>query len=253
MSVPATRPGSLWRNRDFPLFWFIQALSALGDSFSLIAIPLLVLHATGSIAKMGLLTGLAGAALIVAGIFAGALVDRVDRRTLLIGCDLARAVVYALIPLVWLHSPQIWLLFVVAPIGGAVGMIFQVGYVAAVPNLVDPAHITRANGQLYASYAAAGIGGPLLAGLVSGMFGPTAAIAIDANTFAVSALGLCFVRLRALANPQTGEPARPPASEPIGTPAGPPAAAPANTSARSSWSDLLVGRCSSGAIRCCGH
>ncbi|MFC6023502.1 MFS transporter [Plantactinospora solaniradicis] len=212
----------LWRGRDFPLFWSGQTLSALGDSFSLVAVPLLVLHATGSVARMGLLTGLAGAATIVAGIFAGFLVDRVDRRMLLIGCDLARAVGYALIPLVWLVSPQLWPLYLIAPACAAIGMIFQVGYVAAVPRLVAPGQVTRANGQLYASYAAAGLTGPLLAGVLSAAFGPTAAIGIDAGTFAVSALGLCFVRLRA--------PAVAPVDERSGTPA-----------ARGNWTDLLLG------------
>jgi MFS family permease len=214
----------LWRGRDFPLFWSGQTLSALGDSFSLVAVPLLVLHATGSVARMGLLTGLAGAATIVAGIFAGFLVDRVDRRALLIGCDLARTVGYALVPLIWLVSPQLWLLYLIAPACAGIGMIFQVGYVAAVPRLVDPGQVTRANGQLYASYAAAGLAGPLLAGVLSAAFGPTAAIGIDAGTFAVSALVLCFVRLRA--------PAPAPALVDEGRGA---------TAVRRNWADLLVG------------
>ncbi|MBF9134951.1 MFS transporter [Plantactinospora sp. S1510] len=212
----------LWRGRDFPLFWSGQTLSALGDSFSLVAVPLLVLHATGSVARMGLLTGLAGAATIVAGIFAGFLVDRVDRRMLLICCDLARAVGYALIPLVWLVSPQLWLLYLIAPACAAIGMIFQVGYVAAVPRLVDPGQVTRANGQLYASYAAAGLAGPLLAGVLSAALGPTAAIGVDAGTFAVAALGLCLVRLRA------------PAVTPVDGRGG-------STAVRGDWTNLLVG------------
>ncbi|MFY1670836.1 MFS transporter [Plantactinospora sp. WMMB334] len=190
-------PKALWRDRDFPLFWSGQALSALGDSFSLLAMPLLVLEATGSVARMGLLTALVGAASVGAGIVAGFLVDRVDRRLLLIGCDLFRAAGYATVPLVWLGTPHLWLLYLVAPACAAAGMVFQVGYVAAMPALVEPARITRANGQLYATYAAAGVVGPVLAGLLSGAVGPAAALAVDAGTFALSALGLSFVRLRA--------------------------------------------------------
>jgi MFS family permease len=186
----------LWRNRDFGVFWLAQTLSTVGDSFSYVAIPLLVLHATGSVTQMGLLTGLSGAASILAGIFAGVVADRVDRRRLLIACDVARMVLYALIPLAWAFGPQIWLLFLIMPLGGAFGMVFQVGYVTAVPNLVEPDRITEANGRLYASYAAASVGGPMLAGVISGLFGPTAAIAIDAGSFGVSGLGLLLVRLR---------------------------------------------------------
>ncbi|MEE6259867.1 MFS transporter [Plantactinospora sonchi] len=228
---------ALWRGRDFPLFLAGQTLAALGNSFSLIAVPLLVLHATGSIAQMGLLTGLAGGASVVAGVFAGFLVDRVDRKRLLIGCDLARAVGYALIPLVWLWSPQVWLLYLVAPAGAAVGMLFQVGYVSAVPALVDHAQITRANGHLYASYAAAGIAGPLLAGALSATIGPTAAVAVNAGTFVCSALGLRLVRFRARA---VG-PVEPDHRVGPGA-ATPPDAEPGDTAGGTArWSDLLVG------------
>ncbi|MEV7969186.1 MFS transporter [Sphaerisporangium sp. NPDC088356] len=185
----------LWRDRDFGTFWAAQTLSVAGDSFAYIAVPLLVLHATGSVAQMGLLTGVSGAAAIGAGTFAGILVDRLDRRTLLICCDLARMVVYGLVPLAWAFGPQIWLLYVVLPIGEAVGMVFQVGYVTVVRGLVRDDRVTEGNGLLYATAAAAGVLGPLLAGVVAGRFGPTAAIGIDAATFGGSALGIAFIRL----------------------------------------------------------
>lgn len=53
-SSEGSRP--LWRDRNFGIFWVAQTLSVVGDSFALIALPLLVLHATGSVAQMGLLT-----------------------------------------------------------------------------------------------------------------------------------------------------------------------------------------------------
>ncbi|MFI6513422.1 MFS transporter [Streptosporangium sp. NPDC050855] len=187
----------LWRDRNFGVFWVSQTLSVAGDSFAYIAVPLLVLHVTGSVAQMGLLTGVAGAASVFAGIFAGVLADRFDRRTLMICCDLVRLVLYGLIPLAWTFGPQVWLLYVVLPLGEAVGMVFQVTYVTAVRNLVGGDRLTEANGRLYATAAAAGLGGPLLAGVVSGQFGPTAAIAVNAVSFALSALGLFFVRFRA--------------------------------------------------------
>jgi MFS family permease len=191
---PARTP--LWRDRSFGAYWTAQSLSAAGDSFAYIAVPLLVLHATGSVAQMGLLTAVAGAASVGAGIFGGVLVDRYDRRTLMITTDLVRLVLYSLIPLAWLGGPQIWLLFVVLPICEAAGMVFQVAAVTAVRNLVDRDRITEANGRLQATYAAAAVGGPLLAGVVSARFGPTAAIAINAASFALSAAGLWLVRLR---------------------------------------------------------
>ncbi|MGS2615311.1 MFS transporter [Micromonospora sp. LZ34] len=186
----------LWRDRNFGTYWIAQSLSAAGDAFAYLAVPLLVLHATGSVAQMGLLTAVAGAASVGAGVFGGVLVDRYDRRTLMIAADLARLVLYSLIPLAWLAGPQVWLLFVVLPICEAAGMVFQVAAVTAVRNLVDRDRITEANGRLQATYALAAVAGPLLAGVVSARFGPTAAIAINAASFALSAAGLWLVRLR---------------------------------------------------------
>lgn len=194
--TPARVLPPLWRDRDFGVFWVAQTLSVAGDAFAAVAVPLLVLRATGSVARMGLLTALAGATAVGTAVFAGVVVDRVDRRTLLIRCDLIRAGLIAVIPVAWLFGPHLWLLYAILPLSAAVGMLFQVGYVAAVPNLVDAERITEANGRLSASYAVAGIGGPLLAGVVCARFGATTAIAVDAVSFAVSAAGLSFVRLR---------------------------------------------------------
>ncbi|MFD4262622.1 MFS transporter [Streptomyces sp. NPDC058534] len=189
-----TRP--LWRQRDFGVFWAAQTLSVLGDSFALIALPLLVLEATGSIARMGLLTAVGGAAAVLAAVFAGAVVDRVDRRKLLIGCDLVRMVMYGLVPVVWLFGPQIWLLYVVLPLCEAVGMLFAVGYVTVVRSLVGTKQLTEANGRLNATAAAAGVLGPLCAGVVAGWSGPATAIGVDAASFGVSAACVVFVRFR---------------------------------------------------------
>ncbi|MGK5741161.1 MFS transporter [Micromonospora sp. URMC 103] len=187
---------SLWRDRTFGTYWIAQSLSAAGDAFAYLAVPLLILHATGSVAQMGLLTAVAGAASVGAGIFGGVLVDRYDRRTLMIAADLARLVLYALIPLAWLAGPQVWLLFVVLPVCEAAGMVFQIAAVAAVRNLVDRDRITEANGRLQATYAATAVAGPLLAGVVSARFGPSAAVAINAASFAASAGGLMLIRFR---------------------------------------------------------
>ncbi|WHM40434.1 MFS transporter [Streptomyces sp. BPTC-684] len=195
------RSRTLWRDHDFGVFWAAQTLSVVGDSFALIALPLLVLHATGSVAQMGLLTGAAGAAAVVAGVFAGVVVDRLDRRKLLIACDLARLVLYALIPLVWAFGPQVWLLYVVLPLAEAVGMLFSVTYVTVVRALVPGDRITEANGRLNATAAAAGVVGPLLAGLVAAWVGPAAAVAVDAVSFGVSAACLSFVRFKGRAEP----------------------------------------------------
>lgn len=192
---------SLWGNRNYRVFLGIQTLSALGDSFSFVAIPLLVLHSTGSVVQMGLVTGLTGVASIVTGLFAGVIADRFDRRRLLMLADVARCLLYALIPLVWVFATPMWLIYTVVPLTGGFAMLFQVTYVTVVPAIVEPGQIIRANAHLYGSYAVATVGGPTLAGLVAAAAGPVAAIGIDAATFAVSAAGLLLVRLRPTPRP----------------------------------------------------
>ena len=182
--------------RDFGLFWAAETLSTFGSSFSLVAVPLLILDATGSIAQMGLLTGVASVASLIAGVFAGGIADRVDRKRLLVIANVAQALLLATIPLVWLVAPVTWLLYLVVPLATAFGMLFRVAYVTVIPQLVDADGITRANGRLSGSGAAAGLVGPVLAGVVSGLWSPAAAIGVDAVTFAVAALGLMGVRLR---------------------------------------------------------
>ncbi|WP_320066106.1 MFS transporter [Micromonospora sp. RTGN7] len=194
--VPAA-PVSLWRNRGFNAFWSAQILSVLGDSFSQLAVPLLVLDATGSIATAGLLTGASGTAAVVAGLFAGVVVDRFDRRALLIGADVVRMLLFAAIPVVWwlAPAPPIWPLFVLLPLAAAVGMLFQVAAVTAMRGLVTNAELTQANGRLHAGTALASVAGPALAGVVSGWLGPAGAIAVNAASFGLSAALLVLVRL----------------------------------------------------------
>ncbi|MET8690316.1 MFS transporter [Streptomyces sp. NPDC004732] len=192
---------SLWGNRNYRVFLVIQTLSALGDSFSFVAIPLLVLHSTGSVVQMGLVTGLTGVASIVTGLFAGVIADRFDRRRLLMLSDVARCLLYALIPLVWLFANPMWLIYTVVPLTGGFAMLFQVTYVTVVPAIVAPDQIIKANAHLYGTYAVATVGGPTLAGLVAAAFGPVAAIGIDAATFAMSAAGLLLVTLRPTPRP----------------------------------------------------
>jgi Na+/melibiose symporter-like transporter len=189
-------PRRLGRNRDFNIFWSGQTLSALGDAFGFLALPLLVLQATGSVAQMGLVTGAFGVGQLIAGILSGPLVDRVDRRRLMILCDLGRALLYCTIPLVWSTAgPQLWLIYVVTLVGALLGNTFAVANITAIANLVARDQLTAANSRLQASYSVMFLAGPMLAGLVSQQFGPATAIGIDALSFLASALTLLFVRL----------------------------------------------------------
>jgi MFS family permease len=187
--------------RDFSIFWAVQTLSELGNASSLVALPLLVLHATGSVAQMGLITAVSAVASIGAGVFAGAIADRLDRRLLLVTCDGVRMVLYGAIPVCWAISPQTWLLYVVAGIAAVFEMIFETTYVAAIPALVGKEQIVRANGRLATTASIALLAGPPLAGLLSGAYGPTTAIALNAASFGISMAGVALIRFRSPERP----------------------------------------------------
>ncbi|WP_426505117.1 MFS transporter [Dactylosporangium sp. McL0621] len=187
---------ALWRSRDFAVFMGVQTLSAFGDACTFAAVPLLMRTGTVSITDLGWIRALSAVATLLAGVFAGVIADRFDRRRVLRRCDLARFVLLGAVPLAWLAGPQPWLLYLVLPAAAVFSMVFQVTYVAVVPALVPADRIAEANGLLYGAYSVAYLAGPAVAGLVSQGAGPVYAIGLDAISFALSAAGLFLVKLR---------------------------------------------------------
>jgi MFS family permease len=187
------------RGDPFRRVWAGQAISALGDAFAFVAIPLLVLEATGSVARMGLVSATGVAAQMIGGLFSGAIADRVNRRKLMIACDLGRTAAYGLIPLCWaagVHSLS--LVFVTTAVGGLLGNLFSVAYIAALPGLVGRERLHSANSQMAGTQSLAFVLGPLLAGVVASRTGPAGALALDALSFVISAASLFGIRFGAL-------------------------------------------------------
>lgn len=193
----------LRRNKDFTVFWLGQALSVLGGSISLLALPLLVLDATGSLVQMGMVTVVSGATGIGTGLFAGYVVDRADRRRLMILCDLLRAVLFCAVPVLWwADGPRVWLLYVLTALATVLKTLFDVAYVTAVPHLVRTEDLAAANGRLMGTFALGTLLGPVAAGFITAAVGAERALAVDGATFLVSAAGLALVRFTA---PATGD------------------------------------------------
>jgi MFS family permease len=194
---------SLYHNRSFLIFWIGQSLSVVGDAFATVALPLLVLQATGSVIQMGLVTATFTISSVMSSLLSGIIVDHVDRRWLMIICDTGRLLLYGSIPLVWLLvGPQLWLVYVVVVLGTCLAMCFYVAYNTVLPHLIEHEQIVLANGWLQAGGALSFVLGPVLAGLVSTIWGPSVAAGVDALSFVVSAFSLLFIRLRQSASPQ---------------------------------------------------
>jgi hypothetical protein len=185
-------------NAAFKRLWLGQAASGLGDAFGFVAVPLLVLEVTHSVSAMGEVTALAAAGQLVMGFFSGIIVDRIERRRLMIACDLGRLLLYSSLPFAWWFGrPSLWLIYVVIGLGSALGNLFSVACLAAVANIVDRGDLGSANGRLQGTQALTYVAGAAAAGAVTAHFSAVTALAIDALSFGASALCFASVRFRA--------------------------------------------------------
>lgn len=174
---------------DFRRLWVAQTVSNAGSGVSVVAIPLaavLVLAATP--AQMGLLGAAGTAPALLLSLFVGVWVDRLPRRPLLIGADLGRAFLLALIPLTAaLGMLRLEVLGVVAFLAGTLTVIFDIAATSYVPSLVSRADLVEANAQLQLGAAATRVAGPGVAGWLVQVVGAPFAVVADALSFPSSA------------------------------------------------------------------
>ena len=194
-ATPEAPPTSLRRNRDFLVVLFGQGISSFGDSISNTAMPILVLALTGSGFAMGIVGVLSTLPDLLVGLPAGAFADRWDRRKMMLGADLGRAVLTALVPVsIWLGGPTARSSSASHSRSTCCG---SCGWPPTRPRCRGSSargQVPRANGIFEAVFNIGWIVGPALAGLLAGAIGPGPTIAIDAVTFLVSAVSLLFIR-----------------------------------------------------------
>jgi MFS family permease len=185
--------------------WAGQTVSELGSVVTRTAVPLVALLVLGAGPReMALLIVAASLAVLLVGLFAGAWVDRLRRRPLLIWADTIRAVLLFSIPAAYLagilHIEQ---LYIVVFLEGCLGSLFDAAYPAYVPSLIGVDRVVEGNSKLATSSSLAEIGGPGLGGGLVQAIGAPFAILVDALSFAASAISLVLIR-----NPEPPRPAR---------------------------------------------
>lgn len=181
-------------SRDFRLLWTGQAVSFVGTTITMAALPYQVFQETRSSVAVGLLGMAQLVPLLVFSLFGGALADAVDKRRLLITVDLiSLACATALAANAALDSPQVWLLYV---LGATSSGVFAVSYPTTrslLPLLLGP-ELRPAGYALQATYGSFGMmAGPALGGALIAAFGLTTAYFVDVLTYALSLVA--FVRL----------------------------------------------------------
>ncbi|ERG64636.1 hypothetical protein L332_09270 [Agrococcus pavilionensis RW1] len=187
---------SLWRDGNFLTMWSGQALAQLGSQVTELAIPVLaVLLLQASELELGFLNAAGVAAFLVVGLPAGAWIDRMRKRHVMIWADAVRALALAALPLLWwLGALEMWHLYAVALVVGVATVFFDVSYQSIIPSLVRSEQIAEANGKLEATRELANIAGPAAGGwLVAALSAPFAILA-TVGTYVASFVALLLTR-----------------------------------------------------------
>lgn len=192
------RRGGLWHHLDFRRLWIGETVSQFGSQISQLALPLIAIlsvHATTF--QVGLLTTLESLAFLLIGLPAGAWVDRMRFRIVLVVNDLVRAAALGSIPLAQLLGVlSIGQLYAVALVTGISTVFFDVAYQSYLPALVDRSALVEGNSKLQASESVSQIAGPGLGGLLIQALTAPYAVLIDAVSFLWSAAWVRAIKSR---------------------------------------------------------
>ncbi|GAA3515014.1 MFS transporter [Actinocatenispora rupis] len=183
------------RTKDFRRLWLGATVSTLGDGMTYVALAWLVAARPGGTAQLGLLGVCYTAPVLVGGWAVGPLLDRFDKRTVLVADSVVRALAVASVPVAAaLAAVPGWLPFAVAAVYGALKMVPLAGFPASIPYLVDDSHLEAANALESFGFSVAGVVGPAAAGLLVGWIGAPNVLLADSVSFLVFASAAALVR-----------------------------------------------------------
>ena len=187
---------SIWRNRAYVAVWSASTISIFGSLITRTALPwaaILVLNA-GPL-EISALRGVEQVAALIVGLFAGAWVDRLLRRPIMIAADIGRAILLGSIPLAFIfHVLGMTQLIVVAFLAAVLSTIFDVADRSYLPTVVPREQLVNANSALTASASVAEFSSFGIGGFLITIFTAPIAIVIDAVSFIASALLLGTIK-----------------------------------------------------------
>ncbi len=199
MSVEKTklnRSASLWHNGNYLLLWSGQTVSSVGSGVSQIAFPLLVLMITRSPAQAGFAGALRTVPYFIFTLPGGGLIDRWNRKWVMILCDAGRALSLASIPIAFiLGDLTIVQLYIVALIEGTLYVFFDLAETASLPRVVSKEQLPAATAQNNVTFGVTTLLGPPL-GTVLYSIGRILPFLTDAVSYAISVLSLFFIKVK---------------------------------------------------------
>lgn len=188
--------GRPWRNQDFRALFGAATLGQFASNTGYIAVPLLALTCLDSSAsQVGALAALSTAAFLLIGLPAGAWVDRLRTRRVMIGADLARALLHASLPAAWwLGGLTLAQLYAVVLLSGCATVFSEVGSQSVLPQLIGREGLVRANAAMVTLMATANIAGRGAGGALIAVLTAPVALACSSLGYLGSALGLLRIR-----------------------------------------------------------
>ncbi len=192
-------------NRNFRLLFIGQTVSQLGDWFNAVAVFGLLLDLTGSATAVAWMMIVQFLPVAVVGPLAGVVVDRVDRRRLMIGADIIRGVLVLGLLLVRTRE-QVWIAYVVMALTVSASAFFEPARTATIPSITSKEELLAANALASATWSAMLAIGASIGGLVTALFGQQVAFVVNALSFFVSAFFIAQTRYRADPTPQPRRP-----------------------------------------------
>lgn len=188
--------GVLWRDGDFLRLWSAQTISQFGSQVSGLALPFVAIFTLKATAfEIAALSAVEFAPFVLLTLPAGVWVDRMRRRPLMIAADWGRAVALASIPVAYAFGAlTLAHLYVAGFVVGCFTVFFDIAYQSFLPSLVSRDHLSEGNTKLETSRAAAQVSGPGLAGLLVSAVTAPYAVAVDAVSFAGSAVLASAIR-----------------------------------------------------------
>jgi MFS family permease len=175
-------------------YWVAGRISNAGSMITSVVLPVLMYRRTGSPLETSVLVALETIPYLVFGLFAGAIADRMDRRRLMWGCELASAALAASIPVASLAGRlTVAQMLVVAAGLGTTFVWFDSASFAALPALAGRDRIVAARSSISAADSISTMAGPAVGGILAATIGPANAMTLDAASYVVSALLLTTI------------------------------------------------------------
>jgi len=193
-SSASTSPYAAFKNRNFSLMWTGQLVSTMGSALTYLAASIYVYRLTGSALSVGLMLMATAAPSLVVGLFAGVIVDRYDRRKIMVASDGLRGLLIALIPILATHN-IIWL-YVIVMLTSAIQQFFDPAFESVLPEVASDDELTASNALLEISSFGSNAIGFAAAGLIASAANIDWAFYLDAISFVFSAACIYFVRVK---------------------------------------------------------